>query len=170
VVFGFFLWGKSVVGGLANVRSFAWFSAIGSLAAPVVLAVLLLGVAIAGEPMEEGVEASSAAEEEAPALVVNSENLTDVLGEYTRASNTREKCELADALSRYNGEGRAWLATELSNRVEELLPLQSEAKICTAKAIMTLDTATGVRLYEYWRKGSNPGLKKTAEIALADVH
>jgi hypothetical protein len=30
VVFGFFLWGKSVVGGLANIRKFAWFSAIRS--------------------------------------------------------------------------------------------------------------------------------------------
>ena len=169
VVFGFFLWGKSVLGGLANVRSFAWFSAIGSLAAPVVLAVLLLGVAVAGVPMEEDVQASSTPEVEVPALVVNAENLTEVLGDYTRASSTREKCELADVLSRFNGEGRPWLATELSNRVEDLSPVQSEAKICTAKAIMTLDTATGVRLYEYWRKGSNPGLKKTAEMALENA-
>jgi len=53
VVFGFFLWGKSVLGGFANFRRFAWFSAIGSLAAPIVLAILLLGVAIATAPDEE---------------------------------------------------------------------------------------------------------------------
>ena len=53
VVFGFFLWGKSVLGGLADFRRFAWFSAIGSLAAPIVLAILLLGVAIATAPDEE---------------------------------------------------------------------------------------------------------------------
>ena len=50
VVFGFFLWGKSVVGGLANFRRFAWFSAIASLAAPIVLAILLLGIAVASAP------------------------------------------------------------------------------------------------------------------------
>lgn len=53
VVFGFFLWGKSVLQGFANARTFAWFSAIGSIAAPVVLAVVLLGVAAASEPSEE---------------------------------------------------------------------------------------------------------------------
>jgi len=62
VVFGFFLWGKSVVGGLANVRRFAWFSAIGSLAAPIVLAILLLGVAIASAPADEEPEQNQVAE------------------------------------------------------------------------------------------------------------
>jgi hypothetical protein len=38
--------------GLGNFRTFAWFSAIGSIAAPVVLAVVLLGVAAASEPSE----------------------------------------------------------------------------------------------------------------------
>ena len=59
VVFGFFLWGKSVLGGLANFRKFAWFSAIGSLAAPVVLAILLLGIAVASAPTEEATEVSA---------------------------------------------------------------------------------------------------------------
>lgn len=62
VVFGFFLWGKSVVGGLTDVRKFAWFSAIGSLAAPVVLAILLLGIAIAGAPTDDEPEQSQVAE------------------------------------------------------------------------------------------------------------
>jgi hypothetical protein len=53
VVFGLFLWGKAVVGGFANFRRFAWFSAIGSLAAPVVLTVVLLGVAVATAPSDE---------------------------------------------------------------------------------------------------------------------
>ena len=47
VAFGFLLWGKSVLQGFGNARTFAWFSAGGSIAAPVVLAVVLLGVAAA---------------------------------------------------------------------------------------------------------------------------
>ena len=53
VVFGFFLWGKSVLQGFANARTFAWFSALGSIGAPLALAVVLLGVAVASEPTEE---------------------------------------------------------------------------------------------------------------------
>jgi hypothetical protein len=52
VVFGFLLWGKSVLQGFGNARTFAWFSAIGSIGAPVVLAVVLLGVAAASAPTE----------------------------------------------------------------------------------------------------------------------
>lgn len=53
VVFGFLLWGKSVLQGFANARTFAWFSAGGSIAAPVALAIVLLGIAAASEPTEE---------------------------------------------------------------------------------------------------------------------
>src|SRR5262245_2958765 len=53
VVFGFFLWGKTVVQGFANARTFAWFSAIGAILAPVVLTVLLLGAAVATAPTED---------------------------------------------------------------------------------------------------------------------
>jgi hypothetical protein len=53
VAFGFLLWGKSVLQGFGNLRTFAWFSAVGSIAAPVVLAVVLLGVAAASAPSEE---------------------------------------------------------------------------------------------------------------------
>ena len=60
VVFGFFLWGKAVVAGLSNVRRFAWFSAIGALAAPIVLTIVLLAAAVATTPMDD--EAQSADE------------------------------------------------------------------------------------------------------------
>jgi hypothetical protein len=53
VAFGFLLWGKSVLQGLRNARTFAWFSAVGSIAAPVVVAVIMLGMAMAYEPTEE---------------------------------------------------------------------------------------------------------------------
>jgi hypothetical protein len=53
VAFGALLWGKSVLQGLGNARTFAWFSAAGSLAAPLVLAVIMFGVAMAYEPTEE---------------------------------------------------------------------------------------------------------------------
>src|SRR5688572_25136882 len=53
VAFGFFLWGKSVVQGFANARSFAWVSAAASIALPVVLTVVTLGVlaTIGAEPI-----------------------------------------------------------------------------------------------------------------------
>jgi len=53
VAFGVLLWGKSVLQGFGNVRTFAWFSALGSITAPVVLAVVLLGAAAASAPSEE---------------------------------------------------------------------------------------------------------------------
>ena len=37
VAFGFLLWGKSVLQGFGNARTFAWFSAVGSIAVPVAL-------------------------------------------------------------------------------------------------------------------------------------
>ena len=53
VVFGFLLWGKAVLQGFANFRTFAWFSAMGSIAAPVVLTIVMLGIVAATEPSEE---------------------------------------------------------------------------------------------------------------------
>jgi hypothetical protein len=57
VAFGFFLWGKTVVQGFANVRTFAWFSALGSLLAPVVLTiVMLIAIVATAPPLDEEVE------------------------------------------------------------------------------------------------------------------
>jgi hypothetical protein len=53
VVFGFFLWGKTVVAGLSDFRRFAWFSAIGALLAPIILTVVLLAAAVATTPMDD---------------------------------------------------------------------------------------------------------------------
>lgn len=53
VVFGFFLWGKTVVAGLSDFRRFAWLSAIGALAAPIILTVVLLAAAVATAPAED---------------------------------------------------------------------------------------------------------------------
>ena len=65
VVFGFLLWGKSVLQGLGNARTFAWFSAFGSIAAPVALSVVLLGVAVVSGPTEEELQQLELAEDEA---------------------------------------------------------------------------------------------------------
>lgn len=64
VAFGFLLWGKSVLQGFANARTFAWFSAFGSIAAPVALSVVLLGVAAVSEPSEAELQQLEAAESE----------------------------------------------------------------------------------------------------------
>lgn len=53
VVFGFLIWGQAVLKGFANFRTFSWFSAMGSIAAPVVLTIVMLGVVAATEPTEE---------------------------------------------------------------------------------------------------------------------
>jgi hypothetical protein len=62
VAFGALLWGRSVIQGFSNARSFAWFSAIGSIAAPAVLAAILFGVAIAYEPTEEELQRTELAD------------------------------------------------------------------------------------------------------------
>ena len=64
VAFGFLLWGKAVFQGFGNARTFAWFSAFGSIAAPVALAVVLLGVAVVNEPSEEELQQLELAESE----------------------------------------------------------------------------------------------------------
>ena len=58
VVFGFFLWAKTVIGGVADFRRFAWFSAIGALLAPIILTfVMLLAIgATAPADIEAGSE------------------------------------------------------------------------------------------------------------------
>jgi hypothetical protein len=53
VVFGFFLWAKTCVQGLADFRRFAWFSAIGALLAPIILTVVLFAAAVATTPMDD---------------------------------------------------------------------------------------------------------------------
>jgi hypothetical protein len=62
VVFGFFLWGKTVVTGLSDFRRFAWFSAIGALLAPIILTVVLLVAAVATTPDDEAQSGEPAAE------------------------------------------------------------------------------------------------------------
>lgn len=64
VVFGFFLWAKTVVQGLRNFRTFAWFSAIGSVLAPVILTIVMLFAIVATLPDEEADR--TAAHEPAP--------------------------------------------------------------------------------------------------------
>jgi hypothetical protein len=57
VAFGLFLWGKTVIQGFANFRTFAWFSAIGSLLAPIVLTiVLLIAIVATAPPLDEDIE------------------------------------------------------------------------------------------------------------------
>lgn len=53
VVFGFFLWAKTCVQGLADARRFAWLSAIGALLAPIILTVVLFAAAVATTPMDD---------------------------------------------------------------------------------------------------------------------
>ena len=65
VVFGFFLWGKTVVAGLSDFRRFAWFSAIGALAAPIILTVVLLAAAVATAPSEDLAQSDEPAAETA---------------------------------------------------------------------------------------------------------
>jgi hypothetical protein len=48
-----------VVQGFANFRTFAWFSAIGSLLAPIVLTIVMLIAAVAtAPPLDEEVESA----------------------------------------------------------------------------------------------------------------
>ena len=57
VAFGLLLWGKTVIQGFANFRTFAWFSAIGSLLAPIVLTiVLLIAIVATAPPLDEDIE------------------------------------------------------------------------------------------------------------------
>jgi hypothetical protein len=65
VVFGFFLWGKTVVAGLSDFRRFAWVSAIGALAAPIILTVVLLAAAVATAPSEDLAQSDEPAAETA---------------------------------------------------------------------------------------------------------
>jgi hypothetical protein len=65
VVFGFFLWAKTVVGGLKDFRRFAWFSAIGALLAPIILTAVVLVAAVATAPPTDD-EAESPTQDAAP--------------------------------------------------------------------------------------------------------
>ena len=172
VVFGFLIWGQSVLKGFANFRTFAWFSAVASIIVPVVLTVFLLGIAVANEPTEEELQAALAgAAEAAPDYeipVVDAENLTEVIRDFDIASNPAEKCALANALSKFRGDGRAWVAVELSNRARKMPDRWAAQKLCTAEAVMTLDGPTGVKLYEDWRQGEHAALKNAAEVVLAN--
>jgi uncharacterized membrane protein len=167
VAFGFFLWGKSVLQGFGNARTFAWFSAIGSIGAPVVLTVVLLGVIAASEsPLaDEQTIQAQAAKEQATDDAEEELDPEQLLRAFDYADQSGyDKCSFARRLSAYTGEGRDYYAAELSRRirVEDV-----RTKICGAKAVMILDRGVGVRLYQDWQQANDQQLKAEATTALA---
>jgi hypothetical protein len=115
VAFGFIIWGQSVLKGFANVRTFAWFSAVASIIVPVVLTVIMLGVAAAYEPTEEELMRMQIAEmmQEANAdgagaqTVANRDELPEVfrlLSQFEESESTTVQCDAARKLARMTGD------------------------------------------------------------------
>ena len=186
VAVGFALWAKTLLGGFSNPRSFAWFSAVASGAAPIVLAMALLGIIAATEPSEEelrqaqlaGIIEKATDDEGAGAQNVASRSSVDashldiegLLAHWDDASEldeldaTRLKCDFALQMSAYTGEHRQWLANELAARIEDA---NDQVKMCNASAILRLDPQIGAGIYQQWRSGANGRLKSAANIAMA---
>jgi hypothetical protein len=191
VAFGFFLWGKSVVQGFANARSFAWVSAAASIALPVVLTVVTLGVVAAtgAEPItNDNSEAELAQILETKSTPANrnaaieqsykdefaarraSLDVDGLLARWDAASEeddqdeTRLKCDFAMQMAPYTGEHRKWLAQELADRIHGA---SDQVKICNAATALQLDWDTGIGIYQLWQNGDNPRLKSAATRAMA---
>ena len=190
VAFGVFLWAKSVLQGLASARSFAWVSAAASIALPVVLTVVTLGVVAAtgAEPVEDNPHAELARILETPSTPGNknaaieqsykdefaarraSLDVDGLLAHWDAASEknepdqTRLKCDFAMQMAPYTGEHRKWLAQELTDRIHGAI---DQVKICNAATALQLDWDTGIGIYQLWQNGDNPRLKSAATRAMA---
>jgi hypothetical protein len=151
VVFGFLLWGKAVLQGFGNVRSFAWFSAAGSLAAPVVLAIVMFGVAVATEPSEEELVNTEIAElleeardsqpagaqtvanratEDAPSEVVR------LLKQFEESEWPNVQCEAATRLATMTGEDAVDAVDGLMEHWDEV---DAYVQGCIRKTVTKLD-------------------------------
>ena len=191
VAFGFFLWGRSVLQGFANARTFAWVSAAASIALPAVLTVVTLGVvaAIGAEPIDDNTQAELVRIRETKSTPGNrnaaieqsykdefaarraSLDVDGLLARWDAASEEDEpdeirlKCDFAMQMSTYTGEHRQWLAQELTARIHTAT--NDQVKICNAATALQLDWETGAGIYQLWQNGDNPRLKSAATRAMA---
>jgi hypothetical protein len=144
VAFGFFLWGKTVIQGLANFRTFAWFSAIGSVVAPVVLTVGLLGVAIAAEPpLEESTEASNTTAPSgggvSPASLAAPATDNAVMNLIVKFENTDQpdvQCDIAHRLVNAKGDDAVDVVDGLMEVYDDLPPA---VQTCVRDTVSKLD-------------------------------
>ena len=151
VVFGFFLWGKSVLQGFANARTFAWFSAIGSIGAPVVLAVVLLGVAVASEPTEEellraeiaeAMEKTGARPPGAGAQTVANRVEADErevfvwLNQFEESESPAVQCDATAKLANLKGEDAVDAVDGLMEHYEDV---DERVQVCIRDAVTKLD-------------------------------
>jgi hypothetical protein len=181
VVFGALMWGQAVIRGLAQPRTFAWFTALGTAAAPVVLAVLALGFVLATAPSDEELlrmelaELAEEAGEESgarPRTVSNASGASDeptAMELLVRIENTPSptvQCRLIGQLADVQDADKE----DVINGLMEQLDVVSDAvKVCIASAMTTLDRPTAIAIYESWQQGSNRGLKTKADRAMNDL-
>ena len=188
VVFGFALWARAVLGGLAHARSFAWVSAAASISLPIILTVVALGVVAGTEPpppddaqaqLVSMLQAKNTSEERYAALEKSYDDelasrrasldvdkllaAWDEPAEPNEPGRSRLQCDFALQMASYTGEHRQWLAEQLANRI----PASPDGvKICNARAILELDWEAGSRIYAQWAIGDNARLKSAATLAM----
>lgn len=118
VAFGFFLWGKSVLQGFANFRTFAWFSAVASIIVPLALTVVMFGIAVVNEPTEEEIFQAQLAEamekagarDGGGAQTVANRDTADVpevmrlLGQFEESDSPAVQCDAANKLAQMQGD------------------------------------------------------------------
>ena len=151
VAFGFLLWGKSVLQGFGNARTFAWFSAGGSIAAPVALAVVLLGVAATGEPTEEellraeiaeAVERAGARPQGTGAQTVANRVDADKrevfawLTQFEESDSPAGQCDAAARLAHMTGEDAV---DAVDGLMEQYEVVDESVQACIRRAVRRLD-------------------------------
>ncbi len=144
VVFGFLLWGKAMLQGLANFRTFAWFSAAGSIAAPVVLAIVMLGVAVATDPIEpiEEEELASAESEEAGITPISNwqpgdgPSIPAMLAHFGAVESAMTRCDITNQLAKVPPPQAAEAVTGLMSYYDAS---SEHVQACIQDAVTKLD-------------------------------
>jgi hypothetical protein len=139
VLFGFLLWGKAVLQGVANFRTFAWFSAAGSFAAPVVLAIVMLGVAVATEPIEEEELAQDERAEVEPISTFQpgeGPSLETLLGSFDGETHPQTQCEVANMLTNVPSDRKSEVITGLVARYNHV---PDAVQPCIRRTVAVLD-------------------------------
>jgi hypothetical protein len=151
VVFGLLLWGKAVLQGFANFRTFAWFSAAGSIAAPVVLTIVMLGVVAATEPTEdellqeqlaEALENGAAAPEGVGGQTVSNRSAEDasevfrLLNQFEESDSPTVQCAATTKLANMTGEDAVDAVDGLMEHYEDV---DEHVQSCIRETVTKLD-------------------------------
>jgi hypothetical protein len=105
VAFGFIIWAQAVLKGFVNFRTFAWFSAVASIVAPIAVTVIALGIVAASEPPEEELTQAQITQivDQAKDSSGDQSEVFQLLAQFEESESSTVQCDAAAKLANMRG-------------------------------------------------------------------